>query len=71
MTRGDRDVAAFDARAAGYEGGWLGRLHQQIADRTVDLALGAVPAPQRGSMSGAGPGTCCAGWLTGVRTRPS
>jgi ubiquinone/menaquinone biosynthesis C-methylase UbiE len=47
MTRDDRDVAAFDARAEGYEGGWLGRLHQQIADRTADLALSAVPAPQR------------------------
>ena len=47
MTRDDRDVAAFDARAGGYEGGWLGRLHQQIADRTADLALSAVPAPQR------------------------
>jgi ubiquinone/menaquinone biosynthesis C-methylase UbiE len=47
MTRDDRDVAAFDARAEGYEGGWLGRLHQQIADRTADLAVRAVPAPQR------------------------
>jgi len=24
VTGDDRDVAAFDARAAGYEGGWLG-----------------------------------------------
>ena len=47
MTRDNRDVAAFDARAGGYEAGWLGRLHQQIADRTADLALSAVPAPQR------------------------
>jgi ubiquinone/menaquinone biosynthesis C-methylase UbiE len=47
MTRDDRDVAAFDARAEGYEGGWLGRLHQQIADRTADLAVRAVPAPRR------------------------
>ena len=47
MRRDDRDVAAFDARAGGYEGGWLGRLHQQIADRTADLALSAAPAPQR------------------------
>ena len=37
VTRDDRDVAAFDARAAGYEGGWLGRLHRQIA--------GVDPAP--------------------------
>jgi SAM-dependent methyltransferase len=30
MTRDDRDVAAFDARAEGYEGGWLGRLRQLV-----------------------------------------
>ena len=47
MTRDDRDIAAFDARAGGYEGGWLGRLHRQIADRTADLALTVAPAPQR------------------------
>jgi ubiquinone/menaquinone biosynthesis C-methylase UbiE len=47
MTSDDRDVAAFDARAGGYEGGWLGRLHREMADRTADLALSAVPAPQR------------------------
>ncbi len=45
MTR-DRDVAAFDARAPAYESGWLGRLHQQIADRTADLALTLAPAPR-------------------------
>jgi ubiquinone/menaquinone biosynthesis C-methylase UbiE len=44
---GDRDVAAFDARAGRYESGWLGRLHQQIADRTAELALAVAPAPQR------------------------
>jgi ubiquinone/menaquinone biosynthesis C-methylase UbiE len=43
----DRDIAAFDARAGGYEGGRLGRMHQQIADRTADLALTMAPAPQR------------------------
>jgi ubiquinone/menaquinone biosynthesis C-methylase UbiE len=43
----DRDIAAFDARAGSYETGWLGRLHQQIADRTADLALTLAPAPQR------------------------
>jgi ubiquinone/menaquinone biosynthesis C-methylase UbiE len=46
MTR-DRDIGAFDARAGSYESGWLGRLHQQIADRTADLALTLAPAPQR------------------------
>jgi ubiquinone/menaquinone biosynthesis C-methylase UbiE len=43
----DRDVAAFDDRARGYEDGWLGRLHHEIADRTADLALASVPAPRR------------------------
>ena len=46
MTR-DRDVAAFDKRAPGYEEGWRGRLHHEIADRTADLALACAPAPQR------------------------
>jgi ubiquinone/menaquinone biosynthesis C-methylase UbiE len=46
MTR-DRDVAAFEQRARGYEEGWRGRLHHEIADRTADLALACVPAPQR------------------------
>lgn len=46
MTR-DRDVAAFDQRARGYEEGWRGRLHHEIADRTADLALACVPAPRR------------------------
>jgi ubiquinone/menaquinone biosynthesis C-methylase UbiE len=43
----DRDVAAFAERARGYDAGWLGQLHRQIADRTVDLALTCEPAPQR------------------------
>ena len=43
----DRDVAAFGERAHGYDQGWLGQLHHQIADRTADLALGCVPAPRR------------------------
>jgi ubiquinone/menaquinone biosynthesis C-methylase UbiE len=43
----DRDVAAFDDRAAGYEDGVLGRMHHEIADRTVDLCLDGVPAPRR------------------------
>ena len=55
MTR-DRDVAAFDARAGGYEDGWLGRLHREIADRTAELALGVVPAPRRVLDVGCGPG---------------
>src|ERR1700684_2604477 len=43
----DRDIAAFDTRAPGYDRGWLGRLHHQIADRTADLALTLAPAPGR------------------------
>ena len=43
----DRDVAAFDERAPGYENGWLGKLHHDIADRTADLALSRSPSPRR------------------------
>ena len=43
----DRDVTAFDRRARGYEEGWRGRLHHEIADRTEDLALACAPAPRR------------------------
>ena len=43
----DRDVAAFGERAQGYDEGWRGRLHHQIADRTADLALTCVSAPER------------------------
>ncbi len=41
-----RDVAAFDERALGYEQGWLGRLHHDIAGRTADLALSVHAAPR-------------------------
>ena len=43
----DRDVAAFGERAQGYDEGWRGRMHHQIADRTADLARSCVPAPRR------------------------
>jgi ubiquinone/menaquinone biosynthesis C-methylase UbiE len=43
----ERDVAAFEARAPGYEDGWLGRLHHDISDRTAELALLAHPHPTR------------------------
>jgi ubiquinone/menaquinone biosynthesis C-methylase UbiE len=52
----DRDVAAFGERAEGYEEGWLGRLHHEIADRTADLALTEVPAPRRVLDVGCGTG---------------
>jgi ubiquinone/menaquinone biosynthesis C-methylase UbiE len=40
-------VEAFDERSAGYEQGWLGRLHHEIADRTADVALAVAPSPAR------------------------
>jgi ubiquinone/menaquinone biosynthesis C-methylase UbiE len=52
----ERDIAAFDARAGGYESGWLGRLHHRIADRTADLALAVAPAPKRVLDVGCGTG---------------
>jgi len=42
-----RDVAAFDERAPSYETGWRGRLHHDIADRAVDLALASAVRPSR------------------------
>jgi len=42
-----RDVAAFDERAPGYEQGWRGRLHHDIADRTAELAMSVHATPRR------------------------
>ncbi|MGA2521017.1 MAG: class I SAM-dependent methyltransferase [Acidimicrobiales bacterium] len=42
-----RDVDAFDERAPTYDGGFLGRLHHDIADRTAELALSGPCAPAR------------------------
>lgn len=55
MTR-DRDVQIFDERSAGYEGGYLGRLHSEIVTRTIDLALARCPAPARVLDVGCGTG---------------
>ncbi|HEY2551079.1 MAG TPA: class I SAM-dependent methyltransferase, partial [Streptosporangiaceae bacterium] len=52
----DRDVAAFSERAPGYDRGWRGRMHHQIADGTADLALTCVPAPRRVLDVGCGTG---------------
>jgi ubiquinone/menaquinone biosynthesis C-methylase UbiE len=52
----DRDVAAFAERAPGYEEGWLGRLHHEIADRAVRLALAGGAAPRRVLDVGCGTG---------------
>ena len=51
-----RDVAAFDERAPSYETGWRGRLHHDIADRAVDLALASAPGPARVLDVGCGTG---------------
>jgi ubiquinone/menaquinone biosynthesis C-methylase UbiE len=52
----DRDVRAFDERAASYESGRHGQLHKEISDRVVKLALGQVPAPRRVLDVGCGTG---------------
>jgi len=51
-----RDVAAFDERAPGYEQGWRGRMHQDIAVRAADLALSVHAAPGRVLDVGCGTG---------------
>jgi ubiquinone/menaquinone biosynthesis C-methylase UbiE len=51
-----RDVAAFEARASTYEQGWRGRLHHEIADRTVALALPIAADPQLALDVGCGTG---------------
>ena len=52
----DRDVEAFDQRAASYESGRHGKLHMEISDRVVKLALSRVPAPQHVLDVGCGTG---------------
>jgi ubiquinone/menaquinone biosynthesis C-methylase UbiE len=42
----NRDVAPFDQRAAGYDRGWLGRMHHDIVERCVAIALAAHPEPR-------------------------
>jgi ubiquinone/menaquinone biosynthesis C-methylase UbiE len=62
--RPHRDVGAFDERAAGYEAGWRGQLHQQIADRTAATALACQPRPSAVLDVGCGTGyllRCLAG----------
>jgi ubiquinone/menaquinone biosynthesis C-methylase UbiE len=51
-----RDVAAFDERAPGYEQGWRGRMHHDIAGRTAELAVSVRAAPQRVLDVGCGTG---------------
>ena len=51
-----RDLAAFNDRAPGYDHGWRGRLHHEIAHRTADLAVATVAAPGRVLDVGCGTG---------------
>lgn len=43
----DREVAAFDRRAASYEHGWLAAWHDRITARSADIATRAAPGAQR------------------------
>ena len=52
----DRDVAAFDERAATYDSGWLGRLHHEISDKTAAIAAAAAKTPERVLDVGCGTG---------------
>jgi ubiquinone/menaquinone biosynthesis C-methylase UbiE len=52
----ERDVQAFNDRAAGYEAGRLGQLHRDFADRAIRIALAVTPAPARVLDVGSGTG---------------
>ena len=52
----ERDVQAFDERAASYESGRLGQFHRDLADRAVRSALAVAPAPERVLDVGSGTG---------------
>ncbi len=52
----ERDVRAFDERAASYESGRLGQFHRDLADRAVRVALTVAPAPERVLDVGSGTG---------------
>jgi ubiquinone/menaquinone biosynthesis C-methylase UbiE len=75
-----RDVAAFDERAPGYEQGWRGRMHHDIAGRTADLAVWVCASPRRVLDVGCGTGYLLrllarrypeAAELTGIDAAPS
>ncbi|MCV7351222.1 class I SAM-dependent methyltransferase [Mycobacterium parmense] len=51
-----RDVEEFNDRAPRYDGGWRGRLHHEISDRTAALAVSTAAAPHRVLDVGCGTG---------------
>jgi hypothetical protein len=61
-----RDVAAFDERAPGYERGWRGRLHHDIAGRAAELAVSVHATSGRVLDVG-----CGTGYLPRLLLRPS
>jgi ubiquinone/menaquinone biosynthesis C-methylase UbiE len=52
----DRDISAFEERAAHYDEGRLGVWHHQVSDRTAALARSVSPAPGRVLDVGCGTG---------------
>jgi ubiquinone/menaquinone biosynthesis C-methylase UbiE len=54
--RHEGDVQAFNDRAPVYETGWRGRMHQDIAARAADIALGVAGRPDRVLDVGCGTG---------------
>jgi ubiquinone/menaquinone biosynthesis C-methylase UbiE len=52
----NRDIEAFQDRADTYEDGWRGRMHHEIAVRTVDLVLRSDDDPRRVLDVGSGTG---------------
>lgn len=52
----DRDIAAFDRRAASYERDWAAGWHRQVTERMAELVLATVPTPVRALDVGCGTG---------------
>lgn len=52
----DRDVDAFDRRAASYESGPIGQMHGRIVESVADIALTVAPEPRRVLDIGCGTG---------------
>lgn len=52
----DRNVQAFHGRAADYEDGFLGRMHRDVVNRTIEVAMTARSAPARVLDVGCGTG---------------